>query len=180
MDYKSYLNFWKMAIFKKTKIVTDKYISVYYIDYNKLKKNKIQLLIFDYDETLTDFHGDLPEQTKELLEKLNKDFKIAILSNFPNKRLEALNKNLEGLNIYLEKESNKPATDGYNKILKKFKVSANNTAMIGEKAATDLFGAYLAKIKIRILVQPFSDVFSGNKAPLLLRFFRNIENSIAR
>jgi HAD superfamily phosphatase (TIGR01668 family) len=176
MHLKNYLKFWLYNTFTTKKIITGRSKSIYDINFDKLKQDGVKLIIFDYDDTLTGFHDDLTIESKELLFGLEKEnFDIAILSNFPPHREDSLIKNIEGHNIYLEKESNKPSTTGYKKIMNKFNLKGDQTAMVGDKVGTDLWGAYLSGIKYRVLVDPYSNDHKGKRAGILFRFQRKIE-----
>jgi len=175
MDYKAYLKFWTGFSFKKD-LITHYYENVYQIDFDALYQNGIACLIFDYDDTLTEFHGDLDNKSKDLIQSLaKKGFKIALLSNFPKHRAEALGRNFNNTNVFIQYDSNKPSIKGYKAILEHYNTTPKLTCMIGDKVGTDLFGAYLTGIKVRILVEPYSKVFKGRKPSLFQRSIRSAE-----
>jgi predicted HAD superfamily phosphohydrolase YqeG len=48
--------------------------------------------------------------------------------------------------------------------------------MVGDRVGTDLWGAYLAGIKYRILVKPYSKSFGGQSAGVILKILKFFEN----
>lgn len=174
MDNKMYGKFWIETLFKNN-FASYKVKSVHSINYEDYFQKGYRLIIFDYDDTLTDFHGNLSEQTKDLLKFLNTGYKIGILSNFPPSREKAMLRNFEGIDVYFSKDSNKPNPSGYEEIMNHFKISREKTLMVGDKVGTDLFGAYLAGISKRILVEPYSKIFGGKKPNIIIRIFRRLE-----
>ena len=64
------------------------------IDYEKLKEIGINCLIFDLDNTIALIdENEIPENTEKLFEKLNKEFRVVIISNNYKKRIS---KNVTG------------------------------------------------------------------------------------
>jgi len=175
MNYIKYLQFWFYGILKKEKIITDTSKSVFDINFNELKK-KTNLVIFDFDDTLVDFGGKLNLKTINFLKSLtNKGFKVSVFSNCTKKRLEELNNVLEKINVYNKSGSSKPAPDGFLEIMSHFNMKPENTIAVGDKIGTEMYGAYLAGIKYRILVEPFSIIFGGKKASIFHRIVRSFE-----
>lgn len=141
------------------------------INYEKLKKRGIKVLLFDLDNTIIERDNyKLSAQTKNLFLKLNKDFMIYIISNsFNFEKLENISKKL---NISYIGGSMKPLSKGYKKL--KFKSIKNNQiAMIGDQLLTDVWGAkrmgYMA-----ILTDPIKE----EKDMILTKINRFIEKLI--
>ncbi len=147
--------------------------SVYEIDYQSLKKEGIKLLIFDVDDTLCG-HGDafLPKSKKLIF---SKDFQVTMISNAQKQRQEELTKLITGSSVLIEKSSNKPNPAGYLKLLGQAKVKPKQAVVIGDRLGTDLWGGHLAGITHLILVEPFSYVIGGKKAPVYIRLVRWVE-----
>ena len=56
--------------------------NIFEIPYDKLKKQKIKVLLFDLDNTIGKLNeGKASVEVEELFKKLSKKFKIAIVSN---------------------------------------------------------------------------------------------------
>ncbi len=173
MDFKTYLKFWTG---NKKDLVTKKTESIFDIDFHLLKTEGFSLVIFDVDDTIDDYLGEIEGRSLQLLKDLQSvGFKVGIFSNSKPKRTKYLTEFFGQLNIYNVNRSDKPNPAGYFEILNHYKISPEETIMIGDKLGTDMFGAYLAGIKMRILVEPFSSVFDGRKAKLLDRLVRDIE-----
>lgn len=128
--------------------------SIYYINYDKLKKKGIKCLLFDLDNTLTPSHVNKPtKRVKKLFDELkDKGFKIIILSNAPKYRVEVF-KNY--LNVDACAFALKPRKDKYEKILERFKYKHTEVAAIGDQLLTDIWGANKMDI-VSILVNPLS------------------------
>jgi predicted HAD superfamily phosphohydrolase YqeG len=178
MNYNKYLQFWGHLLAKKEPIITDYKESVFEIDFAKLKQNT-DLVIFDFDDTLVDFLGELTDKSLKLIKDLQeKGWKVAIFSNCTKKRLKELKGMLKGLDIFLVTRNDKPSPDGFLEAIKHFGSSTRKTLTIGDKIGTEMYGAYLSRVRERILVEPYSYVFNGSKANVIHRFIRNIEKFI--
>lgn len=177
MNIKNYMGFWFKL--NKKEIITESYNSVFKIPWSKLKN--VRLIIFDVDDTISSHKGEIKRNIIDLFLELQKEnFEIVLLSNCSKDRGEYLNETFSNLNIYIKVNSDKPNPKSYKDILKKFKLKPHNCLVIGERVATDLYGAFLAGIPNRVLVKPFSLIFGGNKAGVVYRSFRTIENWSSR
>ncbi len=128
--------------------------SIYDIEYNKLKKKGIKCLLFDLDNTLTPVDIDVPsKKVSELFAKLEKDFKIIIISNSGKKRLIPFK---EGLNVDVASSSHKPFKKKYLKIMNMYKFKYHEIAAIGDQLLTDILGANRVGIT-SILINPLGD-----------------------
>ena len=93
--------------------------SIYTINYKKLKKNGIKCLLFDLDNTIASYKTKEPDQkVKELIARLEEDFKVIIISNSNKNRLRPFK---EKLNIDVAFSSKKPLKGKYKKILSLYK-----------------------------------------------------------
>ncbi|WGS65013.1 YqeG family HAD IIIA-type phosphatase [Marinitoga aeolica] len=127
--------------------------SVFDIDYKKLKNKNYQLLIFDFDNTLTTWRSEkLPEEIIKLFEKISKDFKIMIASNGKEYRFEGIKEQLVKYNIKVMGYSLKPFTFRIKKRIKEFGIESTHVALIGDQLFTDIIagnknGFYTIKVK---------------------------------
>lgn len=113
--------------------------SIYTINYKKLKKNGIKCLLFDLDNTIAPYKVTEPDQkVKELIARLETDFKVIIISNSGKTRLRPFK---EKLNIDVAFSSKKPLKGKYKKILTLYKFKINEVACIGDQLLTDILGA---------------------------------------
>jgi predicted HAD superfamily phosphohydrolase YqeG len=55
------------------------------------------------------------------------------------------------------------------------KTGPRNTAMVGDRPGTDMWGAHRAGIKHTILVEPYSEAFGGKKPGAIIRLARAAE-----
>lgn len=179
MDFTIYKNFWLKKDFRRRDLVTHKFNSVLEISIDFLKQNKIDLIIFDFDETLADFHAvSLDTKVETFLETLQQEgIKIGIFSNCSTERNEILKKIFSSKNIYSVNRSDKPNPAGFIEVANHYNFALDRAAMVGDRVATDLYGSYLAGIKLRILVKPFSKVFGGRKAGLSDILIKKLENT---
>lgn len=129
--------------------------SIYYINYDKLYKKGIRLLLFDLDNTITPSHVNKPtKRLKKLFDELkDKGFKIIIMSNSTKHRIEPFKNELI---VDACAFSLKPRKDKYVYIMDKFKYKHTEIACIGDQLITDIYGANRLDIT-SILVNPLSE-----------------------
>ncbi|MBM7558318.1 YqeG family HAD IIIA-type phosphatase [Marinitoga litoralis] len=146
--------------------------TVFDIDYNKLKKKNYELLIFDFDNTLTTWRSEkLPDEIHKLFEKLSKDFKILIASNGKEYRFDKIKEELKKYNIEVMGYSLKPFSFRIIKKIKEYGIEPTHVVLIGDQLYTDIIagnnsGFYTIKVK------PISNkerIFTK-----ILRFFEKI------
>lgn len=128
--------------------------SIYYINYDKLYKKGIRLLLFDLDNTITPSYVNKPtKRLKKLFDELkDKGFKIIIMSNSPKRRIEPFK---EQLNVDACAFSLKPTKNKYKKIMEKLKYKHTEIAAIGDQLLTDIVGANKLDLT-SVLVNPLT------------------------
>lgn len=157
------MGIFKPDIYKKT---------IFDIDYKSLKDNGIKCLVFDLDNTLGLIsHKNCPTDTKQLIKKLQKDFKIIISSNNTTKRLKPY---LEELGIDGVSWSMKPSIRSLLVIKNRYKLCKKEMCIIGDQIVTDILAGKRFHIKT-ILVDPL-----GNKDLKITGLNRTIENRIMK
>lgn len=125
------------------------------IDYDKLKKNNIKCLLFDLDNTIaSNKNNDISDSRVKLFKKLNKNFKVYILSN--NNHKERLDEVSNKLGISYVSFALKPLSRGFRVIRKKEKVSFEEMCIIGDQIVTDIFGGNRLKM-FTVLVDPIGE-----------------------
>ncbi len=129
--------------------------SIYYINYDKLYKKGIRLLLFDLDNTITPSHINKPtKRLKKLFDELkDKGFKIVIMSNSTKHRIEPF---MTTLAVDASAFSLKPRKEKYIQIMNKFKYKHTEVAAIGDQLITDIYGANKLDIT-SILVNPLTE-----------------------
>jgi HAD superfamily phosphatase (TIGR01668 family) len=176
MDIKYWLKYILLWGRYRGKIVTQQAEDLFAFDFAVLKTNGVKLLIFDVDDTLTAHLGDFGKEVSDLCLRLKKQgFSVAAFSNSRSKRTKELGDFFNNLGVYNVSRSDKPNPAGYREIIDHFNISGTSAAMFGDKIGTDLFGAYLAGIRERILVTPYSHKHGGKKAPLVFKIVRFLE-----
>lgn len=122
------------------------------IDYSKLKKEGIKLIIFDIDNTLKTYDEKVPSNTiKELFKSIkNNGFEIGLLSNGRKSRVKKFNEEINLFSIYL---GLKPVPFNVKRMMNKFKVKKKEAVLIGDQIFTDVLAGKLSGIKT-ILVEP--------------------------
>ena len=130
------------------------YPSIYKIDYQTLKKENINTLLFDIDNTITKVDDlNVPQETIELMENLKKqEFKILLFSNNHQQRAFPV---AQKLNLPLLSDAGKPEKKAYAKALNILNSTKENTAAIGDQLLSDVVGAKKYGIKV-ILVDQLS------------------------
>lgn len=128
--------------------------SIYTINYEKLKKNKIKCLLFDLDNTCVGYHEKNPnKELKELFTRLTKmGFKVIIFSNSTPKRLAPFSI----LNVILHPSSRKPFSKNFAKILKQYHYQKKEVCIIGDQLFTDILGGNKVGIQT-CLVNPLTN-----------------------
>lgn len=128
--------------------------TIHDINYNELKASGIKCLIYDLDNTLGLIsHKNCPDETKDLLNKLKKDFTILISSNNTKKRLKPY---LEELGIDGVAWSMKPSIKSLIYIKTKYKLKKKEMCIIGDQIVTDILAGNRYRIKT-ILVDPLGE-----------------------
>lgn len=124
---------------------------IFSISYDKLKKMGKRVLIYDLDNTLALIdQKECPKKTKDLINKLKKDFDIYIISNNNYKRILPY---MNELGINGISNAIKPSTRGLRKIIKEEGYKKSEMVMIGDQMVTDILSANRFDIT-SILVDP--------------------------
>ena len=128
--------------------------NIFEINYKELKNEGIKCLIFDLDNTLGLIsHKSCPDEAKELINKLKKDFTVIISSNNTRKRLKPY---LEELGIDGVAWSMKPSIKSLIYIKTKYKLKKKEMCIIGDQIVTDVLAGNRYRIKT-ILVDPLGE-----------------------
>ena len=129
--------------------------SIFTINYKKLKELGIKCILLDLDNTISPAKEViLYEETKKLIDKLKKDFKVIIFSNNFPKRIRKFG-DYYGVDIACI--SLKPLYYKYLHILRKYKVKASEVASIGDQLLTDIQGGNKVGMTT-ILVNPMTEI----------------------
>ena len=125
--------------------------NIFEVNYEKLKEKGIKCLIFDLDNTLGLLsHKRCPDEAKELINKLQKDFIVVISSNNTRKRLKPY---LKELGIEGTSWSMKPSIKSLLHIKSKYKLNKSEMCIIGDQLVTDVLAGNRFHI-LTILVDP--------------------------
>jgi hypothetical protein len=128
--------------------------NIYEVNYNLLKEKGIKCIIFDLDNTLGLIsHKRCPDEARELIKKLRKDFIVVISSNNTRKRLKPY---LEELGIDGTSWSMKPSIKSLILIKAKYKLHKKEMCIIGDQIVTDVLAGNRFGIKT-ILVDPLGE-----------------------
>ena len=125
---------------------------VFSIDYRKLQQEGIKGIMFDIDNTLINYEQHtVDEKLLELFKDLNdRGFKVALVSNGPQKRVEKFNLDLS---IFALHRALKPSRRGLKKAIKSMKIERKQAVIVGDQIFTDVLAANRLGIK-SVLVQP--------------------------
>ncbi len=128
--------------------------NIFDINYDLLKEKKIEILIFDLDNTILKVGDEIPSnETIELFKKLNKNFKIIIASNNIKKKVSKIAGYLDCDYLY----SLMKPTKRIKKFLdKKYHLKNDKVAIIGDQLVTDIFVGNRLKF-FTILVDKLGD-----------------------
>lgn len=117
-----------------------------------LKKNNIQGLILDVDNTLIDFDKNLLEGTEEWCNNLKvAGIKMCILSN--TNKLPKVKKVADILKLEYLYFAHKPNKKGFEKAQEILELKSENIAVVGDQIFTDVLGGNKSKM-FTILTKP--------------------------
>lgn len=147
--------------------------NIYQISAEHLRKNNIQAVFADLDNTLIAW--DNPDGTKELLawieEMKENDIPVTIISNNKGDRVERVAKQL---GLHYVPRALKPSRRAYIRAAEKAGVPLYNCLMVGDQLLTDVLGANRAGIR-SVLVIPILKTDAWNT-----RFNRFVEGFIMK
>lgn len=133
---------------------------VFTLDYDLLRKNGFEALIFDIDNTLVPHGADVSDKVVSLFKKLQTlGFKTLLLSNNSHERVSGFSQPLDTLFI---SDANKPSADAFNKAVEMLEIDRNRVVVIGDTTFTDIAGANRAHLK-SILVRYIGYYENGKK-----------------
>ena len=142
---------------------------VYEIDFEQLKKDGIEALLFDLDSTvMPSKSGIFPKEVLQLFEKLKKDFKLAIVTN--NKNPQYIKKAQNQIDFEVIANAKKPETKAIIKCLNSFPIPPRHAAMIGDRPLTDILAGKFAGMKTVMV-----DSITRNTEHKIIRFVRAFE-----
>lgn len=119
--------------------------SVFDIDFNAVKSQGFNALIFDIDATLVPHGADTTTEIDELFQEIHKlGLKTLLLSNNSEERISEFNRNINTLFIPM---ANKPNKLNYLKAIEMLDVKKEEVLLIGDQLFTDVLGANRAGIK---------------------------------
>ncbi len=139
------------------------------IDFSKLKESGKSVLFFDLDSTIMPSNsGAYLPKTKKLLDELQKDFTIVVLSN--NTKQSYIDKVRLESNFEVISNAKKPDTKVMFEYLKKIGKTVNDAVIIGDRPLTDILCGKRACVTT-ILV----DSITKDKENRIVRFARWLE-----
>jgi len=147
--------------------------SIFDIDAFFLKSLKIEALIIDIDNTLTEYEKKYPdERVIRWIEHLkNSGFSICLVSNNTQKKAENF---VRILNLPVIYNAAKPSKRPFKKAIKLLNAEGKKTAIIGDQIFTDILGGNRMGF-YTILVEPLSD-----KDFIFTRLIRKIERVLLK
>lgn len=154
-------------------VIPDKYYkSIYDINYNLLKDEGINTILFDIDNTLLEVNSTIvPDKLIDFINDLKKNFNILLFSNNSKERVYPVAKRLDVDYIYKAK---KPLKEAFDKALNKTWKKKEEVILIGDQLLSDIYGARSYGIK-SILVDPIS-----NKYDIKTGFNRILQNMMLK
>lgn len=149
-------------------------ISLFDINFDELKQHGINAVLFDLDSTLMPSKsGKYPGKVVSLLDKLNKNFTVAVISN--NKNESYISKVQSISDFKVIGEANKPSPKIMKEFLNSVNIKPSQTVVIGDRPLTDILAGKLLGAKT-ILV----DSITRNSENKLTRFVRKLERLTIR
>lgn len=110
-----------------------------------LQEHNIRLLLMDYDNTMLPYTEDTPEEAllRWLEEIRSAGIALCIVSNTHKERVPQFSRDY---GVACVTHASKPDTKGIMEAMKRFSVSREHTAMVGDQIFTDVLGANFAGI----------------------------------
>lgn len=177
MQLSKYIQFWKSLV-RGDRIIDGHFRSMLEIDYAKLKPQH-DLVIFDYDDTLTCLHGELSQDVIAKLKEIQSfGFKIGVVSNTIFSRYEMLSKMFEVYDIYIAPHRNKPSPEGFLNVSKHYSISLDRAVSIGDRLGTECYGSKLAGVKTIYLLDKYSKSFNCKHSFMPLNLIDKLERKI--
>ena len=128
--------------------------SIFDINYDKLKKRNIKIIVMDLDNTIATVKEQVAKkEVKELFNKLSKEFKLVIASNNFKKRVTLMCNNLPCDYFY---NLFKPSKKLKRLLISKYHVNMNEVCIIGDQIVTDIFLANRIGA-LSVLVDPLGE-----------------------
>ena len=148
--------------------------NIYAIDLEELKTRGVNALLFDLDSTLMQSKtGAYSPKTREWLEKVRKDFFIAVVSN--NKNPDYIEKVTKVTDFPIVFCAAKPGTKVAQKLMEEYNLTPETTAFVGDRPLTDtLCGKRLGCTTILV------DSISADIEKPIVRFVRALERCTVR
>lgn len=145
------------------------------IDQDFLEDGGYELVLFDYDQTLTPYGADrLDPEVEEYLTAIRETVDVAILSNRVRKDEDLADELAEEYDLdTIQYSPRKPFPDGYRDALEEYGVSADETLMVGDLLTADIAGAELAGIDAALV-----DPVAPEQDPLYVRVSRTIDGAL--
>ena len=127
--------------------------STYAIDFEKLYQDGYRGILFDIDNTLVEHGKDASKEAIELFHRLKQiGFKLCLISNNKQERVERFNKDINVNYIY---DAHKPSRKNYEKAMEMMQTTVENTVFVGDQLFTDVYGANRVGMRT-YLVEPIS------------------------
>ncbi|MDD2435788.1 MAG: YqeG family HAD IIIA-type phosphatase [Bacilli bacterium] len=167
-------SFLKVIVSNKKQLnlmVPDYYVKdIYMIDYEHLLDKGFINLIFDIDNTILPVNDiKVNRRLIKLFKTLKKKgFKICLMSNNGNERVNPVSKKLKVLSLA---NADKPTKESFDNVLKLLQATKSSTIMIGDQMLSDIKGANEYGIA-SLLVEPLDNKYDLQTGTS--RFLQNI------
>lgn len=111
--------------------------TIYEIDLDLLKSQGVKAVFFDLDSTImVSKSGKYAPETLEWLERVKKDFYVAVISN--NKNPRYIKKVEEASDFDVVSDAKKPSTKAMKALMNKHGFSPKEVVMVGDRPLTDI------------------------------------------
>ena len=129
--------------------------NIFLLPLDQFEKRGIKALVFDIDNTVAPF--DMEEAEEEIIELFSflkdRGYKLCLLSNNNQKRVEKFNEKLQAVAVY---RAGKPSTKKLKEALWCMGVSPQKAALIGDQVFTDVYCAHRAGV-LSVLTRPMCE-----------------------
>ena len=150
-------------------------ISLFDIDFDKLKSDGVSVVMFDLDSTvMPSKSGKFPDEVLDLFKKLEqKGFELAIVSN--NSNTKYMDKVRSAIDFTVIENAGKPRTKTMRKYLSSINKTPKESVLIGDRPLTDILaGKFLGSQTVLV------DSITKEKENKLTRLVRALERSVIK
>lgn len=147
--------------------------NIFLLPLDEFKKRGIKALVFDIDNTVAPY--DMAEADEEMIDFFKflkkQGYRLCLLSNNNQKRVEKFNEKLETLAVY---RAGKPGVKKLENAIFDMGVTKKQTVLVGDQVFTDIYCAHKAGV-LAVLTKPIC-----NRDQWMTKVKRGLERKVIK